>query len=69
MASMKSLRWKLNQTYTKSTPSTFMNNLKHRPATKANPWVGDAILYVLLLGAVVACVYILIKMGKDVSSL
>ena len=64
---MKSLEWKLNRIYEKQTPKTFLkqiNNLSGGSTQQmkgANPWIGDSLLYILLLGLVIICVYILIR--------
>jgi hypothetical protein len=69
---MNSLRWKLNQVHTKPTPRTFLSNLKGKPSsssssssTMANPWVGDTLLYVMLMAVVIACVYIMVRTANQ----
>lgn len=70
------LQWQLDQVYAKPTPRSFVKCLRGGSGgqisapfnpNRANPWVGDTCLYVLLLGLVVACVYILIRSGKDMA--
>jgi hypothetical protein len=69
---MKALRWKIDQVYSKSTPKTFMHSLKggevastNNSINPSNPWTGDIILYILFLSTVVVCVCILIQYAND----
>ena len=65
---MKALRWKIDQVYSKSTPKTFIHSLKGGEVAPTHPWTGDILLYILFLGTVIVCVYILIQYAKDFKS-
>ncbi len=62
---MNALRWKIDQVHTKVTPKTFLKSLRGGEVVKRETWTSDILLYILLIGTVVAFVWIVVKFAKD----